>query len=46
MSEDEELEKTAALLKELKAPYNETKKAIKLKMRYIVQLIGEKGGQT
>lgn len=43
---DEELQRTRELVKELGAPYAEARKMIKLKMRYIVQLIGEKGGDT
>jgi len=44
--EDTELESTKEKLKELKAPYNDVKKALRLKMRYLIKLIEEKGGQT
>jgi hypothetical protein len=33
-----------AVLKELTGPYNDSKKALRLKTRYLVQLIEEKGG--
>lgn len=43
---DEEIEKTNALLSELKGPYLDARKAIKLKMRYVISLIKEKGGDA
>lgn len=43
---DEELENAKALVKELSGPYNDTKKALKLKMKYIIALITEKGGNA
>lgn len=43
---DEELQNTKALLKELNGPYNDSKKAVKLKMKYIIALIKEKGGNA
>lgn len=44
--EDEQLIKTAELKKELEAPYKDSLKAIDLKSRYLLILIGEKGGDT
>lgn len=41
---DEGLEQAKAQVKEYSAPYSEAKKAIKLKMRYIIAQIGDKGG--
>lgn len=32
-------------VKELSGPYNDVKKAVKLKTKYIIELIKEKGGQ-
>jgi len=43
---DEQLQKTAELKKELEAPYRDALKAIDLKSRYLLLLIGEKGGDT
>ncbi len=43
---DEELAKTAELLKELKGPYSDATKAINLKSRYLISLIKEKGGNV
>lgn len=40
------LEDAKAAVKELSAPYGDAKKEIRLKTRYIIQLIGEKGGDT
>lgn len=42
---DEELEKAKALVSELSAPYRDAKKAIRLKSRYVISLIKEKGGE-
>lgn len=43
---DEELTRTKALVAELSGPYSDTKKAIGLKMKYIISLIKEKGGDA
>lgn len=43
---DEALQAAKEQVKEYSAPYNEGKKAIKLKMKYIIGLIGDKGGST
>ena len=43
---DETLIKTAALKKELEAPYRDSIKAISLKTKYLFQLLSEKGGDT
>lgn len=43
---DAELQSTKEKLKELKAPYGDIKKALRLKMRYIIALIEEKGGDV
>ena len=40
---DEELEKTKELLSELAAPYRDGKKEVRLKSRYIISLIKERG---
>lgn len=42
--DDEDLEKAHAEAKELGAPYRDAKKAIRLRSRYIIALIKEKGG--
>jgi hypothetical protein len=42
---DNELAEASARHSELKAPYEDAKKAIKLKSRYLRNLIKEKGGQ-
>lgn len=42
---DDELAEASARHSELKAPYEDAKKAIQLKSRYIRNLIKEKGGQ-
>jgi len=42
--DDEELEQTRAQASEMAAPYKEAKKAIRLRSRYIIALIKEKGG--
>ncbi len=42
--EDEDLEKAQALASELGAPYRDAKKEIRLKSRYLIKLIKEKGG--
>lgn len=41
---DEELAEASSLHSELKAPYEDAKKAIQLKSRYLRNLIKEKGG--
>lgn len=41
---DEELEQARAQATELAAPYRDAKKAIRMKMRFIIALIKEKGG--
>lgn len=48
MKKDEELEKAQELVKELKAPYNETLTALKLKMSYLNILIdsGSDGSES
>lgn len=43
---DEALEQAKEQVKEYNAPYSEAKKALKLKMKYLIMLIGEKGGST
>lgn len=43
---DQEIIALSEKLKELKGPYNDTKKALQLKMRYINLLIAEKGGDA
>ena len=40
----EEIKNLTAELKEAKAPYNEVKKAVGLKTKFLVSLIREKGG--
>lgn len=42
---DEELEKAKAEARELGAPYRDLRKALKLKSKYAILLIKEKGGQ-
>jgi len=42
---DEGLERAKEQVKELSAPYRETKKALRLKMRYIMNRIKEMGGE-
>lgn len=42
--DDEGLEKARAEASELAAPYRDAKKAIRLRSRYIIALINEKGG--
>lgn len=46
MDQDVELKETRAKAKDLAAPYNESKKALKLKNKFIVQLISDKGGDV
>lgn len=41
---DEELEQARARATELAAPYRDAQKAIRLKSRYVISLIKEKGG--
>jgi hypothetical protein len=43
---DETLQKTKELIKELSAPYRESLKANELKTKYLITLLGEKGGET
>jgi hypothetical protein len=43
---DEALEEAKEQVAEMSAPYRDAKKEIRLKTRYIIQLIGEKGGDT
>jgi len=43
---DEELENAKALVKELSAPYREAKTMIKLKTKYIIASIKDKGGDA
>ena len=45
-AKDEKLLQTLELKKELEAPYKDSLKAIDLKTRYLLMLIGEKGGNT
>lgn len=42
--EDEELEEAQERVGELVAPYRDAKKAIRLRSRYLIALIKEKGG--
>lgn len=42
--DDEELEEAQAHASELGAPYRDAKKAIRLRSRYLIALIKEKGG--
>ena len=42
--DDEELEEAQATASELAAPYKDVKKAVRLKSRYLIALIKEKGG--
>jgi SMC interacting uncharacterized protein involved in chromosome segregation len=44
--DDVELNKAKDLVSDLSAPYNDAKKAIELKMSYIIMQIGEKGGDA
>jgi catechol-2,3-dioxygenase len=46
MEQDEELKKAKETAKEMAAPYNDTKKALRLKNKFIVQLIADKGGEV
>lgn len=43
---DLELERVSELKKELEAPHKENMKANKMKQKYLIMLIGEKGGNT
>lgn len=43
---DEELARVSALKSEFEAPYKDAKKALKLKSKYIISLIREKGGEV
>jgi len=43
--EDTKLSDTKELLKELNAPYGDAKKAIRLKMRFIIAAIKDAGGK-
>lgn len=42
--DDEDLEKARGEAAELSAPYRDAKKAIRLRSRYVISLIKEKGG--
>lgn len=42
---DEELEQVSTHKSELEAPYRDAKKALRLKSRYLIALIKEKGGK-
>lgn len=44
--EDEELENVRKVVSELSAPYRDAEKALKLKSRYLIKLIDEKGGSA
>lgn len=41
---DEELENTRKLVSELGAPYRDAEKALKLKSKYLIKMISDKGG--
>lgn len=43
---DEELEEARKLVSELSAPFREAEKALKIKSKYIIALIKEKGGSS
>jgi hypothetical protein len=43
---DEELNKAKELVKELNAPYRENLKINEMKTKYLIMLLGEKGGNT
>ncbi len=43
--DDEELEQARAEASELAAPYRDAKKALRLRSRYVISLIREKGGK-
>jgi hypothetical protein len=43
--EDEDLEKAKGLASELAAPYRDEKKALRVKSKYVIGLIKEKGGK-
>jgi len=42
---DEEFLAAKELVREMAAPYNESKRGAQLRIKYLIQLIGEKGGQ-
>ncbi len=44
--EDEELESAKALVSELSGPYTEGRRVAKLKTKYLISLIKEKGGSA
>lgn len=44
--EDVDLKNAKDLVTELNAPYKDAKKALEMKMGYIITLIGEKGGDA
>lgn len=46
MEADTALEDSKALTSELSAPYRDAKKAIKMKMKYIIALIKDRGGNA
>lgn len=43
---DEELSSTQTLVSELKGPYTDAKKAIRLKTKYVISAIRDKGGNV
>lgn len=43
---DEALQQAKDQVGEYSAPYKDAKKAIRLKMKYLIALIGDKGGST
>lgn len=45
LANNQELEQLKERIKEIKEPFMSTKKALKLKMKYVHALIKEKGGQ-
>lgn len=46
MEDDTALEDSKALTSELSGPYRDAKKAIKMKMKYIIALIKDRGGNA
>lgn len=46
LEENEKINDTKELLSELKGPFTDAKKAIRLKTKYIIELIKEKGGEA
>jgi hypothetical protein len=43
---DEGLQAAKEQVKEFNAPYSDAKKAIRMKIKYLIQLVGEKGGSV